>query len=348
MKRALALALLIATALAAGCHAGDEQPPEEALVAPVVVVPAPLQRFVETVEGSGAIAALPEAVTVVAPLYPGRIASLPSPVGARVRAGDPICEIVLDPLAAAEIEKLRQAAIQADRMLGRQRVALEAGVSPRIALEQSEIDATNARAELVARTHDYDGTTHRQTLRAPVAGLVAALGARVGQQVDASTAIVTLVDPDRLAADVRFDAVAANRIAEGQPATVASLNDLAHPLPTTVLRAARLLDPTSQRAEIWLKSVGDLPVGSFVHATVDVDTREGLAVPRSALVKTDAGYRVFVVADGIAHARDVEVGIVTDTHAEIRAGVTPGEMVASVGAHELAEGMRVAASPAQP
>ena len=159
---------------------------------------------------------------------------------------------------------------------------------------------------------------------------------------------VTLVDPDRLAADVRFDDAAAQRVTAGQPATITPLEDQTHPLRTVVLRAARLLDPTSQRAEIWLQSVGNLPLGSFVHATVEVDTRESLAVPRSALVKSDTGYRVFVVADGIAHARAVEVGIVTDEHVEIRTGVGAGEMVASAGGQELADGMRVAAGPAQP
>ena len=348
MTRALRLVLLVGAAVAAGCHTGDEQSAQDTLVAPVTLVAAVPHHFVETVEGSGAIAPLPEAVTVMAPLYPGRIAGLPTPVGTRVRAGAAVCEIVLDPLAAAEIDKLRQAAVQADRMLARQRVALAAGVSPRVALEQAEIDASNARAELAARTQDYDLVTHHQTLRAPADGMVAALGAHIGQQVDTSTAVVTLVDPDRLAADVRFDAAAAQRVTTGQPATITPLEDQTHPLRTVVLRAARLLDPTSQRAEIWLQSVGNLPLGSFVHATVEVDTRESLAVPRSALVKTDTGYRVFVVADGLAHARAVEVGIVTDEHAEIRTGVGAGEMVASAGGQELADGMRVAAGPAQP
>jgi RND family efflux transporter MFP subunit len=340
VKRTL-IAMLAAATLACGCQHGDEPPTEQTLVAPVAMVPVTLHRFIETVEGSGTIAALPEAVILITPLYPGRVVSLPVQVGARVRGGDPVCEIVLDPVAAAEIEKLERVVTQADRALDRERNAFAAGVSPRVALEQAEVEAANAHAELRARTRDYVAATQRQTLRAPAAGLVTAVGARVGQQVDASTAVVTLVDPARLAAEVRFDAAVATRIAVGQAATVTPLNAGTPPLRAVVLRAAPLLDQTSQRAEAWLQCGADLPPGAFVRAAVEVGARESAAVPRSALVKTDHGYRVFVVADGAAHARDVRVGTLDEELAEIREGVAPGENIASAGAQELADGVRV-------
>ncbi len=340
--RRVTIGLLIAATLAGGCG-GSEKPADEARVlAPVTVTPVALHHFVESVEGSGTIAALPEAVTVISAFFPGRVATLPVHVGARVNAGDPVCEVVLDPLGAAEIERLRRTAVQADRALARQRSAVAAGVSPRIALEQAEVDASNARAELHARTRDYAAGTQRQTLRAPVAGLVTALGARVGQEVDSGTPVVTLVDPERLAANVRFDAAAASRIAVGQVATVAALDAGATPFRAVVLRTAGFLDPASQRAEAWLEYGGGLAPGAFVRAVVGVGTRDDAAVPRSALVKTDRGYRVFVVAEGVAHAHDVEVGVSDGDLAEIREGVTVGEQVVSAGAQELADGMRVA------
>lgn len=334
--------MAIALVLTAGCHWGEEAPGTDALVAPVVAVVATTHRFTETIEGSGAIAALPEDVHLVSPLYSGRVARLFAHVGASVHAGDPLCEIALDPVAVAEVEKLRQALALAERNLERQRRAVEAGVSARVALEQAQLDATTARAEHEARTRGYDRDSQRLILRAPIAGLVTAVDVHAGQEIDGATKAVTIVDPNALAAQVRFDAAASARIQLGQTATLTPLQATGSPIRATVIRTAPVLDPTSQRADVWLRPEGDpLQPGTYVRARVDVGVTEGVAVPRSALVKTDHGYRVFVLDGGIAHARDVTIGTLDSDLTEVRDGLAIGEQVASGGAQELADGVRI-------
>jgi RND family efflux transporter MFP subunit len=327
----------------AGCRGGADGPgSDESLVAPVVVSAVVPHRFVETVEGSGVIAALPENVHVVTPLYAGRVTRLVTHVGASVVARDPLCEIALDPVAAAEIEKLRRGLALAERTLERQRRAVDAGVSPRVALEQAELEAGNARAEYVARTRDYDAGSQRLILRAPIAGLVTAVDVHIGQEVDGATKAVTIIDPDALAANVRFDAAVSVRIQVGQKGTLVPLQPGGAPLRAIVIRMGPVLDPTSQRADGWLRPEGDPPApGTYVRATVEVGVTDGVAVPRAALVKTDHGYRVFVLDGTVAHARDVTVGTVEGDLAEIRDGLVAGEEVASGGAQELADGVRI-------
>lgn len=331
--------LLLAMVLMGACHPREEST-GDILVAPVATAVVGSHRFTETVEGFGVIAALPEAEHVVTPLYTGRVARVVAQLGERVTSGQPLCEIRLDPMGVADLERLQRAVALAERTLARQRRAVEAGVSPRVALEQAELESANARAEYAARTHDYDPTSQFLTLRAPIAGLVTFADVRVGEQVDVTTKAMTVVAPSALAAHVRIDAESSARVHLGQ-AAVLVVGD-ARLVAATVLRTAPVIDPTSQRADVWLRTESDmLPPGMHVRATVDVDTTDGLAVPRSALVKTDHGYRVFVLDGGIAHARDVTVGRFDGELAEVRNGLVAGEQVASGGAQELADGMRV-------
>lgn len=334
------LATLISTT---GCnHAGDV-PTDEPLVAPVVAFVAAPHQFTERVDGSGIVAALPERVHVVTPLYAGRVARLLAHVGASVTTGDLLGDIMLDPAIIAEIAKLRRSVELADRTLERQRRAVDAGVSPRVALEQAEIDAANAKAEFEARTRNYDATSQRLMLRAPISGLVTAIDVHLGQEVDANTNAVTIVDPEALAAEVRFDAVSSARIEVGQRATLVPLQPGAADLRATVLRRTAVLDPLSQRVAVWLKPDGDpLAPGTFVRASVEIGLAERVAVPRSALVKTDKGYQVFVLDATAAHAREVSVGTIDDDLAAIREGLAAGETVASEGAQELTDGARIA------
>jgi RND family efflux transporter MFP subunit len=327
----------------AGCRVGSDTPDgDDPLVASVVASPVTAHRFTETVEGWGVIAALPESLHVVSPLYAGRVARLATHVGASVTAGDALCEILLDPTAVAEIERLRRSAELADKMLARQKRAVEAGVSPRVALEQAQMEAANTRAEYDARIRDYDTQSHTLTLRAAVTGLVTSVDVHVGQQVDSSTKTLTVVDPAGIAADVRIDAAAAARVEVGQTAALAPPDAPGSRLAARVIRIAPLVDTASQRADVWIRTEEQLPPpGTFVRATIDVGVTEGLAVPRSALVKTDHGYRVFVLDGGIARARDVGVGTLDGDAAEVQSGVKVGEAVASGGAQELADGMHV-------
>ena len=270
-------------------------------------------------------------------------------VGTSVGVGDPLLSIILDPVPAADIEKLRRVALQAQRALERQRAAFAAGVTPRISLEEAEVEAKNASDELSARTRDYEASTRRQTLRAPSAGLVTAVNVHPGQEVDPTTTAVSLVDPHRLSADIRVDGADVSRVSVGQRSMVAPIDPSAGQSAIgTVLRVAPLLEPSSQRAEVWIDCGTGLTPGTFVTAQIEVGVMDSLAVPRSALVKTDRGYRVFVIADGSAHARDVQVGSLDEALAEIRDGVSEGEQVASSGAQELADGMRVKLGEAAP
>ena len=326
----------------AACGAREDTPAaEDELVASVATTAVGLHEFVEQVDAPGAVAALPEHVHVVMSVYGGVLGRLHVAVGSRIRAGDPIADVRLDPMAVADIGRLQRVRTVAERALARQRQAFAAGVTARVALEAAESDAANARAELAARTQGYELATRSVTLRAAASGLVTTADVRTGQAVDANTVLATIVETGALAVVARVDGSAITRVAVGQAAIVTV--DGGEPAAAAVVRVAATLDPGSQRADVWLRPApAALLPGAFVSVAIQVGVSQQPSIPRAALVKTDAGYRVFTVADEHATARDVTVGMITDEAVAIAAGVAVGEQVVTDGAQELADGMRVA------
>ena len=347
MTRGSEIVALLLMGVLAGCGRSAEDAAPEQLVATVQTAVVATQTFVDTVVATGVVAALPEGVHVVTPLYGGRVARLPVAVGARVRAGDVLAEIALDPTTVAEIGRLERARTAMERTVERQRQAFAAGVTARATLEAAEMDAANARAELTARTRSYDGRAKRVMLHAPVTGIVTALDVHDGQPVDPTTPVATILDPTALAVTVRVDGRSLAQVAVGQPAMINTVDDPTAPQAATVVRVAPGVDATAQEVEVWLRPAppNALP-GAFMRAVVQVGSTQQPAVPRVALVKTDAGYRLFTVAGDRAVAHDVTVGMLDDEKAAIRAGVAAGEVVVTDGAQELVDGMRIIVGPA--
>ncbi|MGQ3685283.1 MAG: efflux RND transporter periplasmic adaptor subunit [Candidatus Loosdrechtia sp.] len=87
---------------------------------------------------------------------------------------------------------------------------------------------------------------------------------------------------------------------------------------------------------------GLLKPGGFATAVVTVEVLEDKpAVPENALIGTQVGYKVFVVADNIAYEREVEVGLRRPGTAQVIRGVSPGDKVVSAGHIDLRDGSRV-------
>ena len=70
---------------------------------------------------------------------------------------------------------------------------------------------------------------------------------------------------------------------------------------------------------------------------------DALVVPAQALVSDEEGKKSVMVvgSDGVAHKRDVDVGIQTSDTVQLLKGVKPGEHVVVKGLQQIRAGMRV-------
>jgi hypothetical protein len=86
-----------------------------------------------------------------------------------------------------------------------------------------------------------------------------------------------------------------------------------------------------------------LRVGAFARATIELGQRCGPAIPLSAVLYGPSGAVVQVVRDNRVETRRVSVGLVADGKAEIRDGVSQGEMVIARAGAFFRDGDRVRA-----
>jgi len=92
------------------------------------------------------------------------------------------------------------------------------------------------------------------------------------------------------------------------------------------------------------------PVGAMVRLEVALEEAVGVpVVPSEVLVSRPGGKRIaFVVEEGKAIEKPVEVGIEADGRAEITSGLTPGESLIVAGYEMLKDKMEVnVAKPGQ-
>jgi RND family efflux transporter MFP subunit len=97
-----------------------------------------------------------------------------------------------------------------------------------------------------------------------------------------------------------------------------------------VQRLSSAINPTTQLAQIHLTITANDPrlrVGAFGRAIIDLGQRCGLGVPLSAVLYGAGGAVVQVVRDNRVETRRVSVGLIAAGQAEIREGVSKGEMV---------------------
>src|SRR5207245_10276081 len=82
--------------------------------------------------------------------------------------------------------------------------------------------------------------------------------------------------------------------------------------------------------------------GFFGHAEVVVAHDErALAVPRSALSTFAGVTKLFIIEDGIAHEREVALGVdLGDGWVEVATGIAGGKQVATGGRSKVATGRR--------
>jgi HlyD family secretion protein len=118
-------------------------------------------------------------------------------------------------------------------------------------------------------------------------------------------------------------------------------------LPGEVRLISTMADPTTQLGQVRLFIGSDprLRVGTFGRARIEVGQRCNAAVPLSAVLYGSGGAIVQVVRDGRVETRSVSVGLLSGGKAEIREGLTEGDMVVARAGAFVREGDRVRPVP---
>ncbi len=215
------------------------------------------------------------------------------------------------------------------------------------------LDPGRAGSRLALARHsaeDLESRVARLLVTAPAAGIVYELPRRSGERVEAGQVIAAVADPSRRRVRARVDEPDLPKIAPGQPLT-ATFDGL----PGREWRgrvdtvSATLRDEAGRRVGDVTGEIADpdalLPGNASVNVSIVTAFHEGaLVVPRAALGRDGERRFVFLLADSRARRRDVSVGLLGATEAEITSGLSAGDRVLLPGSTPLSDGARVAAS----
>ncbi len=270
----------------------------------------------------------------------GRIVEIAADRGARVRAGDPVARIANEVWKArreqAEIE-LREAV----RDLERREALARTG-----AIAAHELDAARARADRARAALAEAAEYLRQcTIAAPVNGEITDRFVEAGEHVAEGQAVARLVDVAKVRVVFEVPERRIGDVPVGTPVRVIAEDDPPLVLTAVVATISAEADPRSHtyRADIQLDNPeGRLRAGRIVRVEIDRPLPPGwVAVPIEAVIPRRGEYIVFVVTDGRAMRRRVELERIAGSSALLSWGVVAGESVVVEGQRDLADGSAV-------
>ena len=297
-------------------------------------------RASPTISLTGRIIADPRSGGLVQSATGGRVVAgngMPL-IGQRVRSGQALAYIepTLQAIDRADITRELSDLDQQIALVGNRAARLGRldGVVPRREIEEARINLNGLRSRRAALIR---ARSARETLVAPISGIVAAVPVRVGQVVSAETTLFEIVDPQALFVEANlFDRRA---IGYGSRAIGRASDGTAF---TLVFAGAGLSD--RGRAAQGLFRLEGAPAGLRVGEPVTLDVSAGapvagVVVARSAVLTGDNGLSsVFVKVSAERFAsRPVRVAPLDATRVVLLSGVRVGERVVTAGASLLAQ-----------
>jgi membrane fusion protein (multidrug efflux system) len=308
---------------------------------PVEVALARQDTVIDAIRATGEVEAVQS--IELRPDVDGRLVQILVREGTEVRRGTPLFKID-DAELKAQVTRLEAERDLAQQALERTRQLLEQNASSEADLELAEANARSSRAQLALQQLRLD----RTLLRAPFSGIVGERFVSVGDYVTNSTRLVTLqtVDPQRAAFQVpeRYS----RRLQVGQEVTfrVAALPDVAFAGVVDFVDPVVQLPARTITVKAEVPNPGrDLKSGMFIEARLATDVRTGaVIVPEDAILPLQGANFVWVVVDGAASRRQVELGVRLPGFVEVRSGVEAGEQVVVGGLERLSEGAPVMAT----
>lgn len=336
----LALAGLLTVSACGRKDAGDE-----ADVTPIVTVETArvtTASFSPVVRAVGAVVSSPKGYAELSAPAPSRVARVLVTAGQPVRAGDVLVELDAAALraAASGADAARNAAQSAFDRASR---LAQQGILPRKAVDQASADLAQANAAAVGAGRTYA----LSTLRSPISGVVTKMNAVTGASVDPTQVLVAVADTKALQVLLQLSPADAGGMRAGANVTFFD-ND--SPSATTVARGVvttvgAAIDSTTRAVPVRVRIISStrpLRLGETLTGKIaSTGTTSAMSVPSAALVPDSAGFRIYVVKDGVAYATPVEIGARGDSLVQIIKGLSVGQTVVTTGAYGLEDSSKV-------
>jgi membrane fusion protein, multidrug efflux system len=321
---------------AEGGGPGGGRPP----AMPVEAAAARVDTVVDAILATGQIEALQS--IELRPDIEGRIVQILVREGSSVARGTPLFKID-DAELKAQVAQVTAELDLARQSLNRTRELLQQKASSQAELERAEATMRSNEAQLELLKVRLD----RSLVRSPFAGVVGQRSVSLGDYVTKDTKLAAIQTvspqrasfqvPERYAEQLKVSQQVSFRVAALPGRTFTGMVDFVDPvvqLPgRTITVKAKVPNPKRE-----------LQSGMFIEARLATAVRpNAVVIPEDAVLPLQGANFVWVVADGKATRRQVELGVRTPGFVEAKSGVANGEQVVVGGQERLAEGAPVQA-----
>lgn len=207
----------------------------------------------------------------------------------------------------------------------------------------------SAQGQLTSAEGKFKGAAAQVSyseIRSPINGVVTDRSLFAGETAAAGAPLLTVMDTSSLLAKTHLAQNLAQRIKVGDDASV-EVQGVSDPVAAKVALVSPALDPGSTTVEVWLKidnKSGALKVGTPVKVSITgrTDPKAWQVPAKSILTAQDGSKSVMVVGtDGAAHRKPVTLGLEDAENVQITEGLTPDDLVITVGAYGLEDGVKV-------
>jgi membrane fusion protein (multidrug efflux system) len=346
-------AALLATVLVSCTGAKGEKPrPERADAVPVTVTNVEVVPLDRTIDVWGTLYSKDEA-TVGAEVE-GKVEKTLVDFGDRVSVGQELARIdttsyeALARQAAANLARAQATAANAEQNLNRTQELRKNDIASQSDLDKGIAEAEQARAEVRAAEAAQaiaQLNLTRSHMKAPFDAAVAERIASAGDYVKVGAPLFRIVNdsvlkyivqaPERYAGQVKKEQRVLFSVDAWPNETFEGKVYLISPAVNTATRAfpfGALVQNPEHKLKANSYARGQLILERHVPTPV---------VPIEAVVNFAGVTKVFIIENGVAHVREVEVGKITAGRQEILSGLKPGEVVATSGQSKLHDGSKV-------
>ena len=347
--RSCILPLTLVLALA-GCKPEDVpvQPP---LVRTLVVDPQPIS------ENRYAIGEVkPRYESDLSFRVAGKVLSRLVDVGAQVKKGDTLATLDTQDYqnrlrsAEADVGSAEAELVEAQGTEGRKAKLLQDGWTPRATYDTALRNLRAAQARLAAATANRDlirDQLNYTELKADFDGVITAVGAEAGQNVDAGQMVVKLARPDEKDGVFNVAETAFTDVSDSHPEVMVS--PLSNPDLTVegvVREISPVADPTTRTytVKVTLKSPPpQLRFGMSIAGRLKGNSSLAVALPPAALFEKDGSPAVWLFDDqsGSLSLRPVTVARYEANTVIIGSGLAKGDVVVTAGVNTLTVGQKV-------
>ena len=260
-------------------------------------------------------------------------------------------------------EKIENAMINLERT----RILYEEGAVSKSQLEQAELSASQLSLDALQGQVKQADIAYQQSLsqleqarvgydqaqsgldntvvKSPIKGTVSTLNVVQGQIAAASQVAATVVEMDRVYLQVNVVENIVTKLQEGQKAQVRVSALSEEFIDSTIEYISPTADPRSQlyTVRVYLDNTDKaIKPGMSGEVKLVLDNVDKAIIVKADSVLDDDGENfVFVVQDGKAIKRTVEVGLDTGDHVEVKSGLTAGEKLIIEGQYYVADGGEV-------